>query len=92
MWNTMMRFGGVHALDVEDYDSDEKYLEVHHRPRTGAPIENNGDGERIVALSERLCNLLDDWAGGFGSLSSYALSSFCNPHISIVGSSRFRSK
>jgi len=61
MWHTMMRVGGVHALDVEDYDAEEKCIEVHHRPETGTPIKNKGDGERLVALSERLCNLLDDW-------------------------------
>lgn len=61
MWHTMMRVGGVHALDVEDYDAEEQYLEVRHRPDTGTPIKNKGDGERLVALSDQLCTLLDDW-------------------------------
>lgn len=63
MWHTMMRVGGVHALDVEDFDSEDWYIEVRHRPETGTPIKNKGDGERLVAISEKLCDLLDDWIG-----------------------------
>jgi site-specific recombinase XerD len=61
MWHTMMRIGGVHALDLEDYEADEQYLEVHHRAETDTPIKNKGDGERLVALSDDICALLDDW-------------------------------
>lgn len=61
MWHTMMRVGGVHALDVDDYDPEGQYIEVRHRPETGTPIKNKGDGERLVALSDQLCELLDDW-------------------------------
>ncbi|WP_435186856.1 tyrosine-type recombinase/integrase [Halobellus sp. EA9] len=61
MWHTMMRIGGVHALDVDDYHPDEQYLEVRHRPDQGTPIKNKGDGERLVALSDQICDLLDDW-------------------------------
>lgn len=61
MWHSMMRTGGVHALDVGDYNTDEQYVEVRHRPETGTPIKNKGDGERLVALSDDICDLLDDW-------------------------------
>lgn len=61
MWHTMMRIGGVHALDLADYYPDEQYVEVRHRPETGTPIKNQGDGERLVALSDDICELLDDW-------------------------------
>ena len=61
MWHTMMRIGGVHALDVDDYHPDEQYIEVRHRPEAGTPIKNKDDGERLVALSEQMCALLDDW-------------------------------
>jgi site-specific recombinase XerD len=46
MWHTMMRVGGVHALDVEDYHPDKQYVEVRHRPDEGTPVKNKGDGER----------------------------------------------
>ncbi|MFB6198795.1 MAG: tyrosine-type recombinase/integrase [Halobacteriaceae archaeon] len=61
MWHTMMRTGGVHALDVNDYNADEQYVEVRHRPESGTPIKNKGEGERLVALSDNICDLLDDW-------------------------------
>jgi len=61
MWHTMMRVGGVQALDVDDYNADEQYVKVRHRPDTGTPIKNKGDGERLVALSDDICDLLDDW-------------------------------
>ncbi|QLG61940.1 tyrosine-type recombinase/integrase [Halorarum salinum] len=61
MWHTMMRIGGVHALDVDDYHPDDQYLEVRHRPDTGTPIKNKGDGERLVAVSDQVAELLDDW-------------------------------
>lgn len=57
----MMRVGAAHALDLDDYHPDEQYLEVHHRPETGTPIKNKEDGERLVALSEQICDLLNDW-------------------------------
>ena len=61
LWHTMMRVGAAHALDLDDYHPDEQYLEVRHRPETGTPIKNKEDGERLVALSEQICELLDDW-------------------------------
>lgn len=61
LWHTMMRVGAAHALDLDDYDSDEQYIEVRHRPNLGTPIKNKEDGERLVALSDQVCELLDDW-------------------------------
>jgi site-specific recombinase XerD len=61
LWHTMMRVGAAHALDLDDYNPDEQYLEVHHRPETETPIKNKEDGERLIALSEQICDLLDDW-------------------------------
>jgi hypothetical protein len=43
-----------------DYDSDRQYVEVRHRPDQGTPIKNKEDGERLVSLSDRVCDLLDD--------------------------------
>lgn len=31
LWHTMMRMGAAHALDVEDYDSDGRFLILEHR-------------------------------------------------------------
>jgi len=61
MWHTMMRVGAIHALDVNDFDPEEKSIEVVHRPESGTPIKNGRDGERFVALSDSICQLLKDW-------------------------------
>lgn len=61
LWHTMMRTGGVYALDVEDYDKEDQYIKVRHRPETGTPIKNKSDGERLVALSDDICELIDEW-------------------------------
>jgi site-specific recombinase XerD len=61
MWHTMMRVGAIHSLDVEDFDADEQSLEVVHRPEEDTPIKNSTDGERFVALSDEVCQLLIDW-------------------------------
>ncbi len=61
MWHTMMRTGSVHGLDVDDYRPKKQYIEVRHRPDQGTPIKNKSNGERLVALSDQICELLDDW-------------------------------
>lgn len=32
-----------------------------HRPERGTPINNGIEGKRLLALSDRICDLLDDW-------------------------------
>lgn len=61
LWHTMMRMGGAHALDVEDYDPEGQSLAIRHRPDTGTPLKNQTRGERLVALSDEMCILLNDW-------------------------------
>lgn len=61
MWHTMMRVGEVHALDCADYDPANKSLEVRHRPDSGTTLKNQDNGERFIALSEEVCELLDNW-------------------------------
>ncbi|WP_336136417.1 tyrosine-type recombinase/integrase [Natronomonas amylolytica] len=61
LWQTMMRRSAIRALDVDDYDSDEQYLHVEHRPETDTPVKNGEDGERYIALRDDTCSLLDDW-------------------------------
>ena len=61
LWHTMMRRGAVRALDVSDYDRDDQLLVIRHRPETGTAIKNQHDGERMVALSDAVCAVLNDW-------------------------------
>lgn len=57
----MMRRGAAQALDLEDYHRDEQYLEVVHRPDSGTPLKNGDGGERLVAVSDGVADLLTDW-------------------------------
>ena len=59
LWHTGLRIGGAYALDVSDYDPEEMRLEIQHRPET--PLKNKDEGGRLVALSDRVSQILDDW-------------------------------
>lgn len=61
LWHTGLRIGAAIGLDVGDVHSDEGYLELQHRPAEGTPLKNNLESERLVAVSERVCRVLDDW-------------------------------
>jgi site-specific recombinase XerD len=61
MWRTGARVGGVHALDLDDYNSEEQVLEIRHRPGTDTPLKNGENGERDVFLEGATCELLDDY-------------------------------
>jgi site-specific recombinase XerD len=60
-WHTGMRIGEVHALDVGDYHSRKQTMEVCHRPQGGTCLKNGRSGERVVALSDGVCDVLDDY-------------------------------
>lgn len=57
-WHTTMRRGAMHALDLQDYDRENQFIEVVYRPEP--PIKNQDKGERYVALDGDICIVLDD--------------------------------
>jgi site-specific recombinase XerD len=59
VWFTGARLGGLRALDLEDYDSDEQHVRFLHRPNEDTPLKNGRDGERWVGLPEHVCDALD---------------------------------
>ncbi|MDS0280931.1 tyrosine-type recombinase/integrase [Haloarcula onubensis] len=61
LWHTGLRIGAVYSLDIEDFDSEEQRLSLTHRPDTETPLKNKSEGERMVALSQYLCEVLEDW-------------------------------
>lgn len=54
LWHTMIRIGAANGLDVEDYDPDDKSLELHHRPDTGTPLKDKERGGRPLSLSAQV--------------------------------------
>ncbi|ARS91254.1 tyrosine-type recombinase/integrase [Natrarchaeobaculum aegyptiacum] len=61
LWHGLMRRGAVRAIDLRDYYPDEQYLDLKHRPESDTPLKNGTGGERPIAVSESVCELLDDW-------------------------------
>ena len=61
LWNTGMRTGALHSLDVKDVDADKQALHVRHRPDSGTTLKNGNHGERMVAVKAQSIDLLEDW-------------------------------
>lgn len=60
LWHTGLRIGAATAIDIGDYNDDRKCLSLVHRPEEGTSLKNGQKSERLVALSERVCNVLND--------------------------------
>lgn len=58
LWHVGCRVGGVHSLDVRDFDADEQFLRFEHRPETGTTLKKGLDGERYVGLLDEPTRML----------------------------------
>ena len=61
LWRTAIRTGTARAIDLEDVDTKEEYIELHHRPELETPLKNKVDGERYLAISDETSKTLTDW-------------------------------
>jgi site-specific recombinase XerD len=61
VWNTALRTGAVHSLDVEDFHPDEQYVTLRHRPDRDTPLKNGEQSEREVNLSADVTEVLEDY-------------------------------
>ena len=61
LWETGMRIGAVRSLDVRDVNLKDRCLDIAHRPETGTTLKNAQGGERLVAISADLVELLRDY-------------------------------
>lgn len=61
LWHTLMRRGAVRAIDIQDYHREEQYIEVNHRSVSDTPLKNGRGSERLVAVSDEVAALLNDW-------------------------------
>lgn len=62
LWETGIRIGAARALDVQDVVFDKQHLQLVHRPDVGTRLKNGSSGERLVAISDELTLLLEDYA------------------------------
>lgn len=61
--NSGPRIGSLVGLDVDDYhpDAEIPHIEIRHRPEKGTQLKNGDSGERLVALTDHVCEVLDDF-------------------------------
>lgn len=61
LWHTGIRLGSLRAFDVDDFDPDEKCLDLRHRPDTGTPLKNKQSAERSIAVGSHYCDVIQDY-------------------------------
>lgn len=61
LWETGMRLGGANSLDVGDLHVAEKAIELVHRPDKGTQLKNGPNGERPVAITSDLAEVLTQY-------------------------------
>jgi len=60
-WETHLRTGTLHSLDIEDLLEEEQALKIEHRPNTGTRLKNGHRANRVIALSSNLTDILKDY-------------------------------
>lgn len=61
LFETGIRVGALRGVDLGDLHLDEEYFEVHHRPETGTGIKNQSRGERPIAISGELREVIEGY-------------------------------
>lgn len=61
LWETGIRIGAAVSLDVESIDFDNGHIQLEHRPEEGTPLKNGQSGERLIAITAALEELLADY-------------------------------
>lgn len=61
LWTCGLRIGALRSLDVPDVHTDERWIDVRHRPETGTPLKNKAKSERQINLHDWVGDLLGDW-------------------------------
>lgn len=64
LWRTSCRLGGLRALDVDDFDRDDRAICFRHRPKTGTVLKNKKKGERDVSLKPHVASVVEDYIDG----------------------------
>jgi integrase len=59
-WETGLRIGAAISINRCDIDFDDESIHLRHRPREGTPLKNGLSGERPVAITPELAELLQE--------------------------------
>ena len=59
LWYSMMRVSSLRAIDVDDVDLDDGYIEIRHREKTR--LKNAEKGERTISIRPETVSLLRDY-------------------------------
>lgn len=72
IWGVLIRLGGIQSLDLDDYNREEKYIELEHNPEEDTPLKNGASevegkgGERQINLPDWICDILNTYIDGTG--------------------------
>lgn len=61
LWQTGMRLGGAHSIDLTDIDLTDEWIELQHRPNEGTTLKNGKSGERPISITTDLAQVLEDY-------------------------------
>lgn len=61
LWETGMRIGAAHSIDLQDVNVERESLQLEHRPEQGTTLKNGNSGERLVAITTKLAKLIEDY-------------------------------
>jgi len=60
LWETGMRIGAANSVDLDDVRFDNEYINLVHRPDQGTTLKNGKSSERLVAITSKLAELLEE--------------------------------
>jgi site-specific recombinase XerD len=61
LWETGIRIGAANSIDVEDVYFDDEYIQLVHRPDQDTTLKNGKGGQRPVAITSELADLLEEY-------------------------------
>lgn len=59
LWETGIRIGAALSIDLKDIALDDGYIDLVHRPNEGTTLKNAKSGERPIAITDGLAELLE---------------------------------
>jgi integrase len=61
LWETGIRIGSANSIDLQDVYLQDEYIDLVHRPDTGTTLKNGKTGERPVAITSGLADVLGEY-------------------------------